>query len=269
MKQLTGLFGEKKTASWICILVTAWLISAFVPAMAAILIWPTNVFIHSKEKGAALWLENRGKTVQTYHMRIYAWSQKDGRDELSEQNGLVGSPPIMEIEPGKRQLVRLIRTQTPPAGKEITYRIIFDEIPPTRPETVDKTHGIKFRMRYSIPVFVFGEGLSSQSLPGNEKNDKDKPQTIPYLSWRIKNVNKQKTLEIRNSGPVHVHLMNLTFGSPEQTQTNSRGPTGYILPDTTMSWPVSSSMGSGQTLLALINGKQLIRINAANVKEAK
>ncbi len=268
MMGLTDLFGEKKTASWFLTLVIACLTSALLPARAAVLIWPTNIFIDSKEKGAALWLENRGETVQTYQMRLYAWSQNDGKDELGEQNGIVGSPPIMEIEPGKRQLIRLIRTRMPPPGTELTYRIILDEIPSVQAEEPDKANGVKFRMRYSIPVFVFGEGLSSQSLPGNEEQDTDKPLIASHLSWRIKNGSKQKMLEISNSGPVHVHLRNLTFAGTAGTETNPRGPAGYILPHTTMSWPVTSGMGSGPILLALVNGKQLIRINAANAEEA-
>ena len=51
-------------------------------------------------------------------------------------------------------------------------------------------------------------------------------------------------------------------------KTDPGGAAGYILPGKTMSWPVTAKMGSGSTLLGIINGKQLVRINAANVEEA-
>lgn len=269
MKRLKDLYREKKTASWLWMLVAACFLAASLPAAAGVLIWPTNVYIDSREKGNAMWLENRGDAVQTYQLQIYKWTQANGKDELKDQNAIVASPPIMQIEPGKKQLVRLIRTEAVPAGKEQTYRVIFDEIPSATPEAKDETNGVKFRMRYSIPIFVFGEGLSRQSMqPGDEKTEADKAITGKNLSWRIASGKKQKTLEIHNSGPVHVHLRNLTFARTGETWTDPGGPAGYILPGATMSWPLKASMGSGQTLLAIINGKQLIRINAANANEA-
>ena len=268
MKLLTNLTGGKKSANWLLMLVFALFFSTQMPAIAAVLIWPTHIFIDSKEKAAAMWLENRGNTLQTYQMRIYAWSHNGNEEELTEQDNIVGSPPIMQIEPAKRQLVRLIRTNTPPPGKELTYRVILDEIPPAEPQTQDKANGIQFRMRYSVPVFVFGEGLSAQSMQGSGKIEADKAVIENSLSWRIKNSKKQKTLEVRNNGPVHVHLRNLTFAKTNETKTDPAGAAGYVLPGKTMSWPVTAKMGSGSTLLGIINGKQLVRINAANVEEA-
>lgn len=269
MKRLTNLTGGKTSANWLLMLVFALFFAASTPAVAAVLIWPTNVFIDSKEKGNAMWLENRGTRLQTYQLRVYEWSQTDGKDELKEQNMIVGSPPIMQIEPGKRQLVRLIRTDAVPAGKEMTYRVILDEIPSAKPEAAEHSNGITFRMRYSVPVFVFGEGLSSLSMQGNDdKANTDTPVTDNQLSWRIRNGKKQKMLEIHNSGPVHVHLKNLTFARQKETRTDPAGLAGYVLPGATMSWPLAANPNSGQTLLAIVNGKQLIRINAAHAKEA-
>ncbi len=269
MMLLTDLTGKKKCVARLLTLVAAYFLTGLVPVAAAILIWPTNVFIDSKEKAAAMWLENRGNTLQTYQMRVYAWSHTDdGKEELSEQDDIAGSPPIMQIEPGKRQLVRLIRTSTPPPGKELTYRVILDEIPSVEPDAPEIANGVKFRMRYSIPVFVFGEGLAIQSMPGKEKIEADKAFVDHSLSWRIKNDKKQKTLEVTNKGPIHVHLKNLTFARTGEMKTDPGGAAGYILPGKKMSWPVTAKMGSGSTLLGIINGKQLVRINAANIDEA-
>ena len=268
MMRLTDFTGKKNRVTRLLMLVAVYFLTGVLPATAAILIWPTNVFIDSREKAAAMWLENRGNTLQTYQMRVYAWSHTGSKEELTEQDDIVGSPPIMQIEPGKRQLVRLIRTGTSPPGKEMTYRVILDEIPSAEPEAPDKANGVKFRMRYSIPVFVFGEGLASQSMQGNGKTDADKVVVDPSLSWRIKNDRKQKTLEVSNKGPIHVHLRNLTFARRDGMKTDPGGAAGYILPGKTMSWPVTAEMGSGSTLLGIINGKQLVRINAANTEEA-
>ena len=105
-------------------------------------------------------------------------------------------------------------------------------------------------------------------MQGNGKTDADKAVVDNSLSWRIKNDRKQKTLEVSNKGPIHVHLKNLTFAKSDEMKTDPGGAAGYILPGKTMSWPITAKMGSGSTLLGIINGKQLVRINAANVEEA-
>ena len=112
MMRLTDLDGKQNRVARLLMLVAAYFLTGLLPAAAAILIWPTNVFIDSKEKAAAMWLENRGNTLQTYQMRVYSWSHTGGKEELTEQNDIVGSPPIMQIEPGKRQLVLLRRVKS-------------------------------------------------------------------------------------------------------------------------------------------------------------
>ena len=99
MMRLTDLDGKQNRVARLLMLVAAYFLTGLLPAAAAILIWPTNVFIDSKEKAAAMWLENRGNTLQTYQMRVYSWSHTGGKEELTEQNDIVGSPPIMQSNP--------------------------------------------------------------------------------------------------------------------------------------------------------------------------
>ncbi len=76
----------------------------------------------------------------------------------------------MRIEPGQKQLVRLIKQIPPAAGQEMAYRVVLDEIPTPR-AVGDNQAGLNFQMRYSVPLFVYGNGL----VRDNAK---------PALSWR-------------------------------------------------------------------------------------
>ena len=76
----------------------------------AVLIWPVNPVIDADKQAAALWLENPGKTPVTLQVRIYAWAQTGGKNVYADQQAVIGTPPIMTIAPGAKQLVRLTRS---------------------------------------------------------------------------------------------------------------------------------------------------------------
>ena len=82
----------------------------------AVLIWPVNPVIEADKQAAALWLENPGKTPVTLQVRIYAWAQTDGKNVYADQQAIIGTPPIVTIAPGSKQLVRLTRSGPAPSG---------------------------------------------------------------------------------------------------------------------------------------------------------
>lgn len=104
--------------------------SALTNAASSVLIWPINPVIEAESNAAALWLENRGQDPVRLQVRVLGWSQQDFEDQLEPQQQVVGSPPMATVEPGQRQLVRLIRRQPAPAGQEKSFRIIVDELLP-------------------------------------------------------------------------------------------------------------------------------------------
>lgn len=81
-----------------------------------------------------------------------------GFERYTAQQDVVASPPIVTIGKGSKQLIRLIKQGTVPMGVEQAYRIIVDEIP--QPDAkADPAIGLKLQMRYSIPLFVYGQGI--------------------------------------------------------------------------------------------------------------
>src|SRR3546814_8536298 len=67
---------------------------------------PVSLRMQGEQTASALWLSNTGKSALHAQVRIFHWTQAGGNDKLTPTTDLVASPPMVSIEPGKRQLVR-------------------------------------------------------------------------------------------------------------------------------------------------------------------
>ena len=167
-----------------CLLVLGMAQSA--QAASSILIWPIDPVLEADQQASALWLENRGDTPANLHIRVFAWNQEGFDDKYQNQRDVVGSPPVATIQPGQKQLIRLTRAKTFPAGEEHAYRIIIDEIPmplpPSEAGSNKAAAAVRLQMRYSVPLFAYGAGLWS-------KPDASRPRDpsgagLPQMSGR-------------------------------------------------------------------------------------
>lgn len=221
-------------------------------AGGSILLWPVNPVIEADERAAALWLENPGKAPVTLQIRIYAWAQQDGKNVYAAQDAILGTPPIATIAPGEKQLVRLTRTLAAAPGRESAYRVVVDEIPTAKPAS-ESGAAVSFRMRYSLPLFAYGQGLAA---PGTTPvKPRAQPAPAPVLAWRTGRDRDGPYLEIRNSAIVHARLTDVAFpnggGEPHVV---AKGLLGYVLPGAAMRWPLAADMQASATLVASING---------------
>lgn len=196
------------------------------PANASILIWPTNLQITHKEKATILWLENKGQHAKIMQVRVFKWVQHNHQDLLQNQNKVVVSPPITRIDPGQKQMIRVIHREPLVVGKEMTYRVIVDELPVLKNEKI-VTSGIRVLLRYSVPVFLYGAGLEPDTLKkAGEK-----------LSWRVvHDTTNHSWLEVKNTGLVHAHLnkFDLFLSSPSNIKPLEFS--GYVLAGSSMRW---------------------------------
>jgi fimbrial chaperone protein len=258
----------------------------------SILIWPVAPVIEADARAAALWLENPGTAPVTLQVRIYAWAQTDARNAYAPQDDILGTPPIVTIAPGEKQLIRLTRTRDVPAAREAAYRVVVDEIPAARP-VADAGAAVSFRMRYSLPLFAYGPGLASpdalakraltrkgakraSSEGGAALPQSGPPEPGPTLDWRTGTDADGRYLEIRNRGTLHARLTDVGFApafptgtspagaspagaAPSGTATVARGLFGYVLPGAAMRWPLAPEIRipdarSSDSLVAAING---------------
>ncbi|MCI4590292.1 molecular chaperone [Sphingobium sp. BYY-5] len=227
----------------------------------SVVIWPINPVIESGERATALRLENPGKRPILMQIRVFGWQQAEGEDRYGEQKDVTGTPPMVRIEPGQRQLIRLTRITPPPAGREQAYRIIIDEIPlADTPVETAKTSGtggqagaaIQFRMRYSLPLFLYGDGIGSRPPKGQVA-------AKAALQWRVIDANGKSVLEIRNGNTTHSRLSQVSLKRADGTLSKLDGVHGYILPDAVMRWPIGLSISPRATLVAA-NGDQPVSL---------
>jgi len=246
----------------------------------SILIWPVGPVIEADARAAALWLENPGQVPVTLQVRIFAWAQQDGKNVYAAQDAILGTPPIVTIAPGEKQLIRLTRTAPTTAATEAAYRVVVDEIPAAKVST-EAGASVSFRMRYSLPLFAYGQRLvssdavakkkqfganapSTRSEDGNAISGRTFPDEGAALDWRTGEDSEGRFVEIRNRGAKHARLTDVAFtdtmpGAAATPSANThdfgKGLFGYVLPGATMRWPLPPAARASGTLVAAINGK--------------
>jgi fimbrial chaperone protein len=206
---------------------------------ASLLIWPLDPTIEAGQKTGVLWLENVGTTTVNLQLRVVAWEQEGFTDRYREQSVLIGTPPFATIAPGKKQFVRFTLLEPVPARQERAFRILVDELPTVEATTSAAT--LKLQMRYSLPLFAYGEGAwrkpSGKSLAGRRAE--------PSLMWKLVEEGSSRYLQISNTGVGHARLSRVRFIRPDQVATSANpdvievaaGLLGYVLPGRTMRWP--------------------------------
>lgn len=199
---------------------------------------PTSVTI--VERSEEMWLVNSGDEPLQAQVRVYRWVQDADGERLEPTDELLASPPMAQLAPGGRRLVRLVSTGA--RSCEDTFRLAIDELPAPRTETA----GLRYVMHYSVPVFVTPrrcEAIAAQ------------------LSWGIEAQGQAARLVVSNGGTMHAQLAELTFvGADGQRTELTPGLLGYVLAGARMSFalaPGAEIFSGGGTIEALVNGTRI------------
>ena len=180
----------------------------------ALSVLPVNVLLAPNQRAATLSLSNHDTKQMAIQIRTYAWNQKDGNDQLTDSDQLVASPPIATIAPGAMQVVRLILRQ-PATGREVTYRIFVDQIPP--PAEAGTVHVV---LRLSIPIFA------QPTTPA-----------VPHIRFHIEKENGQLVLVGVNNGLRHEAIRNITLRTRDGRELKEEpSASPYILAGSTRRW---------------------------------
>lgn len=233
---------------------TAWMLVAacalLAPAVLAgdLQVSPISLEFAPTDQAQGLWLSNTGTATLRAQLRAQQWSQAGGEETLANTSELVASPPILEIPPGQSQLVRIIRLAKDPSPRELSYRLLVDELPD---ETRAETSGLQLLLRYSIPVFVLPGGAaptvaSSQPAPATD---------ISALFASLQTGNGG-VLQLDNRGLQRVRISNLVYVNADGSRIELvPGLLGYVLAGQQMQWPLPlpGSARAGGTLKAKFN----------------
>lgn len=192
-------------------------------AAATILLWPIDPWLGSENKATELWIQNQGNTPATMQVRIVRWRQERGDERYQPQTDVVASPPIVTIQKGTKQLIRLIKQTEIPAGTEQAYRIIVDGNPSSR--LISGTDGYQTANALLHPALCLWQGDYLLILSANHALVDPRE-----LSWQIVRENGKPALQIRNQGDVHVRLTAVSARQGGQTRVIADGLLGYVLP---------------------------------------
>lgn len=189
-------------------------------------------------------------------VRIFRWSQRDEGDRYENQQDVQPSPPVVTIPPGERQMIRLTAVSVPRPAGESAYRIVVDEIPTRSDKAVGgsgpdrNAFGIRLQMRYSIPLFVYG-GPSDDEAGSGDKHGFN-------LRCTLLDRPDGKRVQVTNSGTAHARLVDVAFLVNGRDMPVAEGLLGYVLPGSSMSWPVpNGATGREPPTMAAPNGGRI------------
>lgn len=200
------------------IAVSALTVALFVaasPSLAQSLeVAPVSVRLDAGAMATTLNVTNRAASTSTIQVRGFSWDQPGGTDRLVPTDALMVSPPIVAVEPGISQVIRVVLRQ-PPSDVEQSYRLFIDQVPRS-----SGPGGIQIALRLSIPVFV--EPLR---------------RVTSALQWRLDRFGS--ALVATNNGEGHARVQNLTLSLPTGIKLHvAPNLTPYVLPGSNLRWRI-------------------------------
>lgn len=208
-------------------------------AAATLQVYPVNIGFCAGETAQAVYVKNTGSAAIGAQIRAYAWHQQNNEEMLRETGDLAVSPPMTNIPAGRQQLIRVIVPAPLTGGDERAYRLVVDELPGA--SNMAPKDGVRFLLRYSIPVFV-----NCNAQPPN-------PQDLVFSLDRSAH---PVMLRVRNNGAQHIKLGNLTLLSGGKRQVMSQGLLGYVLPHSEKEWPLPHGISSASSLSLNLNDNE-------------
>jgi len=202
---------------------------------------PVSLPFAPGQRATTLTVTNHGTNETAIQIRVYAWSQEQGEDTLTPSDAVIASPPLATIPAGGSQLVRLVLRQ-PPDGREFTYRILLDEIPPPALAGV-----VRIVLRMSIPIFA-----------------EPKIPVAPRVQFHIEKQGEQLLLVGVNSGIRHETFREVVLATEQGvTLKPAKGWSPYLLAGATRRWVmVPTGSASAATLSSTSTGGERFRLTA-------
>lgn len=182
------------------------------PACAAqFTITPVRIFMTPRDRAVAVTVTNDSDEEVVMQADLYTWKQKaDGSDDLALTEDLILTPPILKLAPRARQVVRLARLGPPPAGEQLTYRLIMREVPEAR---TGAQLQLQVALAFSLPVFITPPGVKRELKCDLERSGADQVRAL-----------------CRNGGTAYAQVRALDLVDDKGVKIAGRDTGGYLLP---------------------------------------
>jgi fimbrial chaperone protein len=198
------------------------LLAALPAAASTFNISPIRAELLPGHRTEVLTLTNADDDPVVVQVHVVGWSQKNGEEQLDETRELLATPPVLQIPAKGEQIVRVALRRDLDPTRELTYRVIFEEVPQAAPATFT---GLRVALRLSVPVFV---------APAHGKAAAD----ITWEAHSLPDSGIEVAATNHGNGHLQVSDFNLHLVG---AKTPLHGLTSkYVLPGSRMTWRLKS-----------------------------
>ena len=160
---------------------------------------PVRVTLSDSQKIGSLSVRNDGTEPVTMQMEVLSWSQREGNAVFAATRELLANPPIFTIPAGSSQLVRVGLRRAPDAQRELTYRVILQELPPPpNPDLIGCTYDVTYQ-----PASICFPEIEAK----------------PVLLWQaVRTSQGALKISLSNNGNGHIQIKNFKLSLLDSAQ---------------------------------------------------
>jgi fimbrial chaperone protein len=178
---------------------------------------PVLIDVAAPGAASTVSLRNDGATPINAQIRIFRWSQVDGKETLEPTDDVVASPPAVSLAPKTNYVARIVRVTKRPISGEESYRVLIDQLPAPAQQ---RGNAVNLLVRYSIPVF-FG---------ASDRRD-------PAVAWSVAVSGNKVKVTAHNDGDRRIRIASLNIRNAKgKTVSFGKGLVGYVLGKSTVGW---------------------------------
>jgi fimbrial chaperone protein len=182
---------------------------------------PIRANLSAAHRTEALTILNPEDAPVVVQVRIVAWSQKSGTEQLDDTREVLVTPPVLQIPGNSEQIVRVALRREPDPAEELTYRVIFEEVPQAAPAGFT---GLRVALRLSVPIFVAPlQGKASAQVSWDSH-------------WLA---NGQLEIAATNRGSGHCQITDFEAQFPGSLMPLRGVASKYVLPGSRMVWTLT------------------------------
>ncbi|NRF67829.1 molecular chaperone [Aquincola sp. S2] len=189
---------------------------------AALRVQPVLVDVTAPGAASTLRLHNTGTKPVNVQLRVFRWTQVEGKEVLEPTQDVVTSPPALTLAPNGQAAARIVRVSKRAVQAEESYRLYVDQLPDLAQQ---EANTVSLLVRQSIPVFF--------SHPACKRTPS---------AWSIVADNGSAAIVAENSGESRERISSLRIQLPNGENISlGDGLAGYVLGGSQMRW----SLGAG------------------------
>lgn len=176
---------------------------------------PVRIELTQPRKSAAIELENGSDQPTQIQVERYRWLRGEGGETgLEPTADFIVTPPILTLQPGQRQILRVLFLKPVDPRREASYRLILQETPLNDPPP----NTVATVLRLSLPLLLTPPGAASE------------------LHWSSAAGPEGVRLRVENRGAAHAFIARV--GAPDGS---ALPVTGYVLAGETREWKLDAA----------------------------